>query len=290
MLFKKPISLVLGSGGARGLAHLGVLRVLEREKIPIKQIVGTSMGAVVGAAYAQTRDINTVEQKFRDLIDDSRTYKGTKSYNGINKDHEGWFEQLSSQIKEQITMNIALFRNSLFSTEKLRVPVKYILDDSNIEDTKIPFTAISTDLLKGSMVLHKSGPIIQAVISSASIPGFFPPIKMDDTILVDGAYSAPVPITIAKQFHPHTKVVAVDVSGSLESKPDLDNSIDIVLRSYSISSMLYHNQMIKQADVLIQPEVSTFHWSEFEKIDYFITEGIEKAEKALKNIKSFMWF
>ncbi len=290
MLFKKPISLVLGSGGARGLAHLGVLRVLEREKIPIKQIVGTSMGAAVGAAYAQTRDINTVEQKFRDLIDDSRTYKGTKSYNGINKDHEGWFEQLSSQIKEQITMNIALFRNSLFSTEKLRVPVQYILDDSNIEDTKIPFTAISTDLLKGSMVLHKSGPIIQAVISSASIPGFFPPIKMDDSILVDGAYSAPVPISIAKQFHPHTKVVAVDVSGSLESKPDLDNSIDIVLRSYSISSMLYHNQMIKQADVLIQPKVSTYHWSDFEKIDYFIAEGIEKTEKALKKIKSFMWF
>ena len=283
-MWKKPVSLVLGGGGARGLAHIGVIKVLEAHKIPIKQIVGTSMGAVVGAVYAQYPDIALVEKKFRDLLDE-KEYNTEKLYNGINKVAEGWLEHLSEQIKEHITMNIAMFRESLFSAEKITRPLEHLLDATNIQDTKIPFTAVATNLITGAPVHFKSGSIINAVACSASIPGFFPPRNYNNSTLVDGAFCEPVPIPAAKKNMPHRKVIAVEVGGDLDQDPDIDNSVDILLRSYKIAAMHYNTELIKRADVLIQPDVGAFHWSAFKEIDMFILRGEKAALDKLKQIK-----
>ncbi len=282
MFAKKGISLALGGGGARGLAHIGALRVLENEGIPISQLVGTSMGAIVGAAYAQLGKIDAVENKFRVLMESGEYKANGMLYTGINKVASGWFEHIASHIREQIVINIANFKESVFPSKRLYKILEMVLQDEKIEHTKIPFAAVATDIYQGKELIIDQGPIIEAVVASASLPGYFPPVKIGNRILIDGAFTFAVPIEPAKTRMPHNKVVAIDVSDTLPANPVLENSIDIVLHSYKITSRLYHDSQIKNANVLIEPNVGHYHWSEFDKIDYFIQEG-EKATLAKLN-------
>lgn len=279
----KKIALALGGGGARGLAHLGVLRVLENEKIPIGLIAGTSMGAIVGATYAQTPNIRQVEEKFRALIASAHFKSSGLYYASEKKVAEGWFEHIASQIRNRIVIHIAARKIAALSEDRLFGALNFLLQDNELQNTVIPFMAVATDLITGEEVVFDRGPIRTAVAASSALPGFLPPISINKHLLVDGAATSPIPIRAAKKSN-FAPVIGVDVSSRLPDDPKIENMIDIVLRTYSITAVRYREAIATEADVLIQPNVGRFHWSAFDHVDYFISEGERAAQEQLDAI------
>jgi NTE family protein len=279
----KSICLALGGGGARGFAHIGALKVLQREKIPISRIVGTSMGAVIGAMYAQYKDIDIVLQKFHDLFSSPIFKSSGMSFVDQQRVAEGWFYQLAEHVQDHIVINLGKHTKSVASVKRLYDVLAFLLLDEAIEFTKIPFAAVATDLHLGTEVILNAGPVIKAVAASSALPGFLPPVKIDGRLLIDGASTSPVPIRAAKKLS-KSKIVAVDVSQTLTKEPKLDNLVDIVLRSYSITARHYHDELVQDADLLIQPLVGRFHWSQFENINLVIQEGERTMAQSLGDL------
>ena len=144
------LGLALGGGGARGLAHIGVLRVLEGNDIPIDMIVGTSIGALVGAAYAANPDGEALKQRVLEVIgsDDKHT-KGLKLLGRVQWDdslNSDWFNRIFRFAQKEVFLSLAMFKNALLSVEDMRDTVESFVADIRIEQTSIPFTALAVDL------------------------------------------------------------------------------------------------------------------------------------------------
>jgi len=278
------VGLALGGGGARGLAHVGVLKVLEEAHVPIHCIAGTSIGAVVGGMYAQHPDSAYLEKKLWDYLS-SRAYKESGlDYLQTKRDAENFFGQVASYVKERIIINIAHSRPSIVGGWRLFNTIDFLLEDGLIEETKIPFAAVAVDLVSGNEVVLRQGDIKRAVAASSSIPGFLPPLPMDNMLLIDGAVACPVPIGPVMELGAEL-VVAVDVSQDLTAEPELENVVDIIFRTSSITARKYTLLLMKEADVVIRPKVGTVHWSEIKLLREMIREGERAAREALPELQ-----
>ncbi len=225
------VALVLGGGGARGIAHLGVLEVLEEYNIPIDLIVGTSAGSVVGAMYADCKDHKTLYKKLIDL-------------------------------KTWDLLDLSLSDSLLFFSD-LKGPVQgYYLEEfidknmciKDIEKLKIPFVAVATDIESEKPYVFESGSVAVAVHASSAIPPVFTPVKAYGKLLVDGGVIEAVPVQIARRYNPKV-VIAVDIStngGGFE----LNNMMDIVSKSMSISFYAMSKMQSTKADVVIHPNLT----------------------------------
>jgi NTE family protein len=191
---KKKIGLALGSGAARGLAHIGVIKELEKNNIPIDCIAGSSIGAIVGGLYAYTKDIRLIED-----IASSNNFKSLFS---------AFFDPS--------------FQTGIFKGEKvLDLLNGYIPDNAEIKDTKIPFCAVGSDLITAKSVIITDGNLKEAIRASMSIPVLLSPIKYKDSFLIDGGTTDPVPVDAVKQLGA-TKVIAVNIYTNLFPK-DINN-------------------------------------------------------------------
>jgi len=277
------IALALGGGGARGLAHVGVLHVLEREGFHFDLITGTSMGSVVGAMYAQQGRAGEVEERFRRLLD-SDVYREI-DFDKINlKRHEDDFiGHVSSSLKERIALNLALSRMSLLSAEYLERGLQILLEPGRIEDLDVTFAAVAVDLHTGEEAVIARGDIMRAVLASSSVPGFFPPCEYDGRYLVDGAVRATLPVRAARYLGADL-VVTVDVSRDLSSDPDLDNIVDILARCHDILADAYRGFLQREADLVIRPDVGSVHWTKLDLMDKLVEEGEKAAERALPEL------
>lgn len=277
------IALALGGGGARGLAHVGVLHVLEREGFHFDLITGTSMGSVVGAMYAQQGRAGEVEERFRRLLD-SDVYREI-DFDKINlKRHEDDFiGHVSSSLKERIALNLALSRMSLLSAEYLERGLQILLEPGRIEDLDVTFAAVAVDLHTGEEAVIARGDIMRAVLASSSVPGFFPPCEYDGRYLVDGAVRATLPVRAARYLGADV-VVTVDVSRDLSSDPDLDNIVDILARCHDILADAYRGFLQREADLVIRPDVGSVHWTKLDLMDKLVEEGEKAAERALPEL------
>lgn len=284
-MFKRPkIGLALGAGGARGLAHIGVLRILEQENIPIDYIAGTSVGALIGAMYALNPDSTDVENKILDYISSAEYKKARLEHITKGKDADSFFSHVVTFLKERVIINLAPSRISLVSNKKLKQALSCLIEDSVFEKTKIPFCAVASDLISGKEIVLNSGNIISAIISSGSIPGFLPPVSLSDYYLLDGSVVQSVPVKTAFEMGADV-VIAIDVSQSLEKKSEFDNILEIMNRSGQMTSKALTDLQLKQAHVVLKPNVGQYHWSEFDHINIMINEGIREARELLPEIK-----
>lgn len=222
-LSQRPgVALALGGGGARGVAHVGVIKVLEEEDIPINLIVGCSAGSIVGALYADHRNINKVqrllmETSATDLLDFSPSWMGAVTGNAlqnfiIRNSHARYFNQL-----------------------------------------QIPFVAVATDLKTGAIVPISSGPVAPAVNASAALPPVFPPVHLYNRTLVDGGVTDLIPVDIAKHYHPKI-IIAVDISP--DPTPAMPTSIvGVFNRAYALSDNRFAQYNMEQADIKLHPYV-----------------------------------
>ncbi len=222
------VALVLGGGAFRGVAHVGVIKVLEDAGVPIDLIVGTSAGSFVGALYADYPHIDS-------LI------------------------PLAAATTAKTVFDFSLFRSreGFISGKKLQKFLEKNLHHVNIEDTPIPFVAVTTDLETGHSAALASGPIAPAVNASCAIPGIFEPVKMYGTTFVDGGVLDNVPADIAKKYNP-TLIIAIDVMAYFDTIPTLKNYKAVFERAYSVAAHALKVEKLRDADYVISPDLKGF--------------------------------
>lgn len=237
------IALVLGAGASKGFAHIGVLKILETNKIPVHMIVGTSVGSVVGSLYAY--GLNAFE-----------------------------LQRLSFSIEQKDIVDITIPDNGFIKGEKLEEFVNKTLKNTPMEKLKIPFYAVATEIQNGQETVFNRGNTGQAVRASSAIPGVFRPVKIGDKIYVDGGVVSPVAVDAAKRLGADL-VIAVDISASSERTPP-GNTIETLLQSINIMYSKLAAIQLSQADVVIRPKVGHIGSADFSKRHEAVLEG-EKA-------------
>ena len=266
-MIMKKVGLALGSGGARGLAHLGVLKVLEKNNIPIDFIAGTSVGALIGGLYAFYRDT----KKLEDLINEF-------SY----RDLITIFANIDFRVKGLIKGDHAI--NFLRS----------IIGDAKIEDLKIPFKAVATNVNTGEVTIFDKGDLIDAIRASGSVPIIFRPFQMNKNYFVDGGISMPVPVQVTKQMGAEfTIAVTLDKIYVFDKKAQKNipriNAYTIAVKSLNLLRYYLAQENIKEADIVIAPEVSNGSWLNFVHSKEIIKIGEESCFKALPFIKEKLY-
>ena len=277
------IGLALGGGGARGLAHLGVLQVLEEEHIPIDVIAGTSMGAIIGALYAYNPDIKEVTAKVRKCIE---TGAFGALMNDLNreKDREGLLYKFSGFIKRAYLSTIIKTRLSVIPKERIENIIVELLPDVNIEDLKIPFCVTATNLFKGEEIVIRKGPLRKAVLASASIPGILPPVEWQGDLLSDGGSTSECPINGCRLLGAEM-VMAVNVKSRKRYLEHLDNGLEIISRANYITGTILNDLNLLKADIVISPPVGNIHWAHFKRVDHCLKRGERAVWLKLKLIQ-----
>lgn len=269
------------------MAHIGVIRVLQREGIMPDLIVGTSMGAVIGGMYAQIEDIDEVERKILSFIDAFGVKAKWLNFLGEfdDKDRHDMFRDIAYYIKKRFAGFKALTRISLEDKKILYDPLSSFFSDEPIENCKIPFAAVALDIRNGSMEVLNNGSIIESVYASAAVQGVFPPIDYRDMLLCDGGPIAIVPAEAARILGAH-RIIAVNVSPDIKEKAKFASGLEIILRADSISQDRLRRIDQRMADIVIAPRVHAVHWANFTRIEYCIRRGETAAEQSLDMIKN----
>jgi NTE family protein len=251
------IALVLGGGAARGFAHIGVIRVLEQERIPIGLVVGTSVGSLIGAIYAGERDSFELE----------------------------WtaFQLQQEDIFDFRLLNVVVGMG-FAKGERLEAFVREKVKKENIEDLRIPFAAVATDLNWGGRVILDKGSIAKAVHASSAIPGVFEPVSHVGKLLVDGGVVDNIPIDVARTKGADL-VVAVDISEEV-GNVEIRNLLDVMLQSTNIMFAVNVEHLRAGADVLIQPSVGSVGMLDFSQKKRCMQAGIEAARAAIPRIRA----
>jgi NTE family protein len=250
------IALALGGGFARGFAHLGVLQVLEQNHIPISHIAGTSVGSVLGAAYASGAPLARI-------IATSRTIRF--------RDIARW----------------SVSRLGLASNHRLADLIERVFECKEFEDMKIPLAVVATDLASGDPVIFRQGPLVEAIRASCAFPGLFEPIQIGTRCLADGVLVAPVPTQAARQLG-GTIVVGVAV-GVHDGKRDAPkNMFQVVARAVSAAQKHQLDTWERHADLVIRPDVNSLAWDDFAKANQAIEAGAAAARLAVPRIKKLL--
>jgi NTE family protein len=280
-------SLVLGGGGARGIAHLGVLRVLERENITPSLIVGTSMGSVIGGMYAQTRDTKTILERIENFFSsDFFTKIGLDFFVLEDKvDRHNFLDHWINKAKRHLYLSRTLTRESALPEQVLREAISYLLDDGDIESCPIPFAAVATDLGTGDVVIIQNGSIREAVTASSSIPAIAKPVDIGGRMLIDGGSACITPVVPAKQIS-RDPVVAVDVWRSLSTMTLPSRGLGVLLRAGEITQINLNRLLVDQAEVVIRPAVQEYQWVKFGLYKELIRRGEEAAAMKLEDIRA----
>ncbi len=249
------IALVLGAGASRGFAHIGVLKVLESNKIPIHIIVGTSAGSFVGSLYAY-------------------------GYNAFQ------LQKMSFSIERGDIIDLTIPDNGFIKGEKLEEYVNEKLNNTPIEKLRIPFYSVVTDIQNGQEVVFGKGNTGTAVRASCSTPGIFQPVKISDRIYIDGGVVSPVAVDAARRLGADF-VIAVDISSDVESRPP-EGTIETILQSINIMYSKLSSIQLSKADIVIRPKVGYIGSSDFSKRHEAVLEGEKATIEALPDINNLI--
>jgi NTE family protein len=251
------VALVLSGGAARGFAHVGVIRVLEQERIPVDLVVGTSVGSLIGALYASAR-------------------------NGFELEWEAF------QLKQEDIFDFGVWNAvagmGLAKGEKLEAFVKGKVKQQNIEELPLRFAAVATDLNWGTRVVLDKGSVARAVRASSAIPGVFEPVAHEGKLLVDGGVVDNIPIEVARAKGADV-VVAVDISEDV-GNVNIKNLVDVLLQSTNIMFAVNVAHRRAGADVMVQPKVGGIAMLDFTRRKEAMDAGIAAAREALPRIRA----
>lgn len=280
--------LALGGGGARGLAHIGVLKVLEEENIKIHSITGCSMGSLVGGLYAYYGNAKEVEDFiFRAMEHPKFLEMGIeKLSDNYQHSDKSYFEQFYDYVGTRIQALKALNHLSYFD-EKISDDIFSMIPDVKIENLKIKYSAIATDLLLGEEVNFTKGSLRQVIKASSAIPGIFPPVKLDNYFLVDGSASESVPAGKVREIGAD-RVLGVDVTHCIKAIDQPQNIFEILYRAEDITSYKLSELRLKEADLIIRPKVRHLTWADYDQTSEIITAGEEAAKENISEIKKLM--
>ena len=273
-IFNKKIGLALGGGGAKGLAHIGVLKYLEEKNISIDYVAGTSIGAIIGALYCLGHKASEIEKiakttDFKKLFDPTLPKKG------------------------------------LIKGEKVELYLRHLFENKKFSELKKPLYIIASDLTNFQEVIFKEGDLTKAVRASISIPGIFHPVINKKTILVDGGLVNNLPIKTLKNKADF--IIAVNLEGKELKKEkfqtaeiknetiEIPNIFETLINSYLIAEANQLKEIIKGSKntIILSPDLEKTRTYSFNKIDETIKKGYEIAKqnkRRLKKLKKKRWF
>lgn len=254
------VALVLGGGGSRGISHIGVIKVLEENNIPIDLIVGTSAGSAVGALYSDNKDA----QKTKDILFSA---KKSELLDFSFLDSLIMFNNLSTPIRGQA------YENFIFDN----------LEAKNFSELKIPLVIVTVDVERGEKFIIKDGPIAPAVRASSAVPPIIAPVLLYDRTLIDGGVIEPVPVATAKLYKPKL-IIAIDIN-NLPSKTMPSNVLDLAYRSLWLSYYQLSREQAKHADFDIHPNLLGHGTFEDDRKEELYELGRSAALEVLPMIK-----
>ncbi len=287
---RKKIGLALSGGGARGLAQIGVLKVLEKENIPIDFIAGTSIGGIIGGLYAagfSADQLETIalENNWSELLKDtpsrlSLLFSQREENQGIL--FQLRFDGLKPYIPQALT-GAQKFTNFL-SRLTLEANYQAHLDFDNL---KIPFRSVCTDLVTGEKVVLDSGDLAWAMRAAMAVPLAFTPVEWGDKLLMDGGLVDPIPVDVVKEMGADL-VLAVNTSTPLSTKEKIQTPLDIASQSTTIMSLEQKEKSLSQADLVISPDLQDCSATDFSPVKTLIDLGEKAALKLLPQIKQIL--
>lgn len=254
---KQPsIGVALGGGFARGLAHIGVLKVLEEEGIPISFVAGTSVGSVIGAAYCS----------------------------GISAKE---LEEVASQVRFRHFARWTISRLGFASNDRMTGFLRKFLKAHTFEELRIPLAVAATDFATGDGVVFRTGNLIDPVRASCAYPGMFLPVNIDGRLLVDGLLAHAVP-TVPLREMGADRVLAVYLSGGWVNLSGPRHVFDVIGQCFSIAQQKMCGMWESAADIVITPDVRGFSYDGFDRAPELIQAGEKVAREAMPKIKVWL--
>lgn len=250
---RPKVGLALGGGFARGIAHLGVLRVFEENEIPIDFIAGTSVGALVAAAYASGASLDFMERQ-----------GALTTFHDFGR----W----------------TLSRYGMASNLRLESYLHRLTSAEFFHQTKIPLSIVATDLISGKSVHFIDGEISPALRASCAYPGLFLPVEYRGHFLADGFLTEAAPAEAVRELGAELVVSVFLDPGIMEERPR--NTIEVISRSFSIIQKHLVQPWRTQTDILIEPDVNNVLWHDFAKTPELVASGRAAAEAMLPQIKA----
>lgn len=288
---KGGVVLVLSGGGTKGAAHIGVLKILERENIPVVGIVGTSIGSVIGGLYAcgysaqELDDILTGTDLLSLVADTGTRLRPETGNHRPMAERRGilsaQFDKNHNRIGPLGGMPSIAFVNFL-SQYTSRVPV------TDFDHLPIPFAAVATDLARGEPVILRHGNLASAIRASISIPGLLEPWTIDDRLLVDGGLVANLPVAIAKDLFPGYPVLAINLAGDsiVKERSQFRSVADVLSQTLDIMMIENIRKNAGLADLLLHPDVTNFGILDGGGYDVIIQRGVDVAEAHLEELRA----
>ncbi|HEB81526.1 MAG TPA: hypothetical protein ENJ11_01550 [Gammaproteobacteria bacterium] len=289
---RPKIGLVLSGGGARGFAHIGVLKVLEENNIPVDFVVGTSMGSIVGGLYAIGLTPEDIEFGVtgidwdRVFIDFAKRYQ--KRFRRKQDDYDFYGIKRLGFVDNRIVIPPGIIEGQQIelALDRLAYPGFNVRD---FDKLSIPYRAVATNLENGKPFIIDHGNIARAMRASMSIPGALPPITIDGTLLVDGGIANNIPIGVARNMGAEV-VIVVDVSAPLLKKEDIKSGLDVTGQLTTIMTRRIADEQLKslgKQDVLIVPGEREITSSDFNKYPELIKAGQVSAMEQLASLKRY---
>jgi NTE family protein len=281
------MTLVLGGGAARGLAHLGVLRVLEREGVRPGLILGTSMGAILGASYAAEPNADALIENVGRWLASDRVQELREQFLKESKSRRGG---LLYSVKNLVRRGVAYGGSTLsplISMEAFAESLTMLLPDADMDSLKIPFRAVALDINTGEEVVMAKGDLRQACLASSAIPGLLTSVQRNGRELVDGGWIDKVPVLPARALG-GDPVVAVDITAELEETDGPLEGLAQYVRANDIRDARLIAWTLHGADVALEPAVKDVHWADFGAFEQCIEAGEASARGALPALERAM--
>ena len=250
------IGIALGGGFARGIAHIGVLKVLEEEGIPVRMVAGTSVGAIMGAAYCSGLTIAELEE-------------------------------LACKVRFTTFARWTISRYGFATTDRMVPFLKRTLKVQTFEEMRIPLGVTATDFNTGKGAVFTSGSIIDPVRASCAYPGMFLPVRIGDSWLVDGMLSYPVPTRPLRAMGAE-RVLGVHLKGQWSKTNAPRHFFDVIGQSFAIAQDMMSEAWRSAADVLIEPDVAGFDYDDFKRAGELIRVGELAMRRALPEVRKWL--
>lgn len=274
----RPPVLVLGGGGARGFAHLGVLEVLERAEIRPRAVVGTSMGAVIGAMVVALGSVEATAARWREAYARG-LLPPIRPLRRLEEAHEHPLLQVARRIRNRIVVSMAVSRATVLDARILVNVIDFLLPDVDLADLRPPMVAVTTDLGSGEEVRLRSGSLRDAVRASSAIPGLLPAVEIGGRRLVDGGVVAEVPVSAGLAMG--WPVLAVDTSMVLPPLEVGGLALDTMMRAQMITSRLLRERQLTMCGDVLRPAVGHATWADWERFDELVEAGRRSAREWL---------
>jgi NTE family protein len=259
---KRKVGLALGGGAARGLAHIGVLEVLQKEGVPVDMIAGTSAGAAIGALYAQGKDASQIKALAIKM---------------------GRMQLLS-------LVDLALPRSGFVEGTRIKNLLKSIIGDIKFSDLSIPLACVATDIRSGEEIVINDGSVLEGVRASISIPVIFSAVKWQDRYLVDGGLVNPVPVKTVREMGADF-IIAVNVISDMGNRTRRAKKVkqpgmfQVMLQSIYIATYSVVRSSLERADIVIEPQLTNIGYGDFHRIRDCISQGELAAQESISRIK-----